>query len=420
MASRARTVAKAVFVLIVLFLIKNQQSRFDNHSVKNYLTDVREQSDNKILSLAPKPTKKTIQWFDIFHQQHGLRNSKNHVKIEECEFSNCILLEDYIVPDNDTRVEGPLSADAVIFQGIHVKNFLPSMRRDDKQVFVYAERETGRWMPKNVFNGKETSPTQATSTTVKQDDHYFPFASVFNWTMTYREDSDIFMPYGEIVSRQEAYERGYIQDLNAAEIKDYDQIYYNKTRDVVWLVSDCSTKSKRELYVKKLRRHISVDIYGACGSLSCPKHDNNCIDDIIRRYKFILSFENTFHKGYVTEKLFSWFLRDIVQVVYGMANYESITPSGSVINANDFHSPEELAVFMKLVGSDKHRYVEYLQIKDRYYVIGQKEEYQLAYCKLCEKLNDVDSNRRTYPDIALWWQLNNTDAFMNLYSQALA
>ena len=41
----------------------------------------------------------------------------------------------------------------------------------------------------------------------------------------------------------------------------------NKNKTAAWFVSHCATQARRELYVKKLKKHVDVDIYGKCGKL---------------------------------------------------------------------------------------------------------------------------------------------------------
>ena len=48
-----------------------------------------------------------------------------------------------------------------------------------------------------------------------------------------------------------------------------------------------------------------MDIYGACGSLKCPRSSAGaCFDMLNTKYKFYLAFENSNCKHYITEKFF--------------------------------------------------------------------------------------------------------------------
>jgi len=58
-------------------------------------------------------------------------------------------------------------------------------------------------------------------------------------------------------------------------------------------------------YAKELSKFIQVDIYGACGSLRCPRSQSQtCFDMLDEDYKFYLAFENSNCKDYITEKFF--------------------------------------------------------------------------------------------------------------------
>ena len=103
------------------------------------------------------------------------------------------------------------------------------------------------------------------------------FTGFFNWTATYRDDSDIRVPYGwfEAKDRPLAYPPKW-SDMNAV----WKSIPFNKTKFikalphtpesfrklaerpklVIWVASHCQTTSKREFYVKKLSRYIQVSI----------------------------------------------------------------------------------------------------------------------------------------------------------------
>ncbi|CAG2225808.1 unnamed protein product [Mytilus edulis] len=76
----------------------------------------------------------------------------------------------------------------------------------------------------------------------------------FNWTMTYRKDSEGFSPYALLKKQLHI------------PFKNYTSIFLNKTHNIAWVVSHCQTQSKREAYVKELSKYIDVDIYGKCGN----------------------------------------------------------------------------------------------------------------------------------------------------------
>ncbi|XP_023229832.1 glycoprotein 3-alpha-L-fucosyltransferase A-like [Centruroides sculpturatus] len=212
--------------------------------------------------------------------------------------------------------------------------------------------------------------------------------NLFNWTMSYRSDSDIRVKYGE-VCQLPTEEWEYVD-------KDYLQ---SKIGEVVWFVSNCHTSNNRIDYVAKLSEHIQVDIYGNCGKKKCqPSQSPECYDEILKHYKFYLSFENSNCKDYVTEKLFNVLNYDVIPVVMGSADYESIAPPHFVINAVDFPDPVNLAEFLKTVGSDGRLYNSYFEWK------GKFKSYLYPWmCELCKKLHFQGGERTERNYISKWW-----------------
>ncbi len=47
-----------------------------------------------------------------------------------------------------------------------------------------------------------------------------------------------------------------------------------KKKLVAWFVSNCFTTSGREKYVLELQKYVEVDVYGACGNLTCSHSDH--------------------------------------------------------------------------------------------------------------------------------------------------
>lgn len=71
------------------------------------------------------------------------------------------------------------------------------------------------------------------------------------------------------------------------------------------------------------RYHYDIDIYGYCGSLSCPKLQTKSCDNIVNKhYKFYLAFENSFSEDYITEKALRALQNNAVPIVYGGSNYK--------------------------------------------------------------------------------------------------
>lgn len=120
------------------------------------------------------------------------------------------------------------------------------------------------------------------------------YANIFNWTATYRHDSDIVAPYEKFVPFDE----------NVRTRPQNKSYAAGKTKKVAWFVSNCGARNTRREYAMELSKHIEVDIYGACGPLKCSRRDTKCFDMLNTDYKFYLSFENSNCRDYITEKFF--------------------------------------------------------------------------------------------------------------------
>lgn len=215
--------------------------------------------------------------------------------------------------------------------------------------------------------------------------------NMFNWTMSYRSDSDVVLPYGKFV------------DSDGGEAnRDYASIWKSKTDLAVWMVSHCNTSSARELFVEELSRHMNVNVYGYCGEYVCPKdRTHECYEYFEKRYFFMLAMENSVCKDYVTEKFFLPLMYDIVPVVLGGADYRDIAPSGSYIDALKFETPERLAEYLKHVAQNFQAYKSYLSWKAHTKVVPWVVS---DFCALCTKLHSKYFKRKTvYGNIHLWW-----------------
>ncbi|XP_059162579.1 glycoprotein 3-alpha-L-fucosyltransferase A-like [Physella acuta] len=202
--------------------------------------------------------------------------------------------------------------------------------------------------------------------------------------MTYRVDSDIFTPYSRLAFKP--------QPLN--ERPNYREIARNKTRSVMWLSGHCLVESKRYEYIKEMKKYIDVDVRGACGKY-CDE-EPPCMESLTPTYKFYLSFENSLCQDYVTEKFFKLFRKGthVVPVVRGKVDYEKYFPENTFINAANFRTAKDLALFLLKLGSDIESYSKYLEHIDLY---RETDDYfKSAGCTLCKALNTKKIEPKVY------------------------
>ena len=223
---------------------------------------------------------------------------------------------------------------------------------------------------------------------------------LFNWTMTYRRDSDIYHPYGFYIPLKE-------DDVKPSPSIDFSK---GKNKLVVWTVSHCG--GMRKSYVDKLREHVQVDVFGACGSGGCPSPGgiaSTSCNNILRTYKFQLAFENSYCVDYVTEKYWGSPLElGIVPVVLGGADYKALAIPGSYINVLDFPSPKALADYLMFLDKNNTAYNEYFQWKNKFKLGGCLHGNDLSQhypwmCELCALANNNSRGTKIYGDLAGFW-----------------
>ncbi|RUS78860.1 hypothetical protein EGW08_013402 [Elysia chlorotica] len=214
--------------------------------------------------------------------------------------------------------------------------------------------------------------------------------TAINMTCSYRTHSDVFVPYGRLV----------FQPKPLADRPNYYEIAQKKTKTVAWFVSNCNTPSRRMDYVRQMQPYIDVDIYGACGT-PCPRFQPQCESDLLDRYKFYLSFENSLCTDYVTEKFFKVFKDDVhvIPVARGGATYRRYFPANTFVDAADFPSPRHLAEHLKSLSSDTKKYAQMLEENDMYRMYGGLGS---MWCSLCELLNTKGPPQKTV-NMKRWW-----------------
>lgn len=140
----------------------------------------------------------------------------NNVLEQSCFYTNCKMSTDLNHLNNSSAIIFTMSRPLG-----HIPPIKRSMRHPDQV-----------WM----FFGLE-SPVH----TSRFGYRHYNWQNTMNWSMSYRTDSDIFFPYGILVTREKPL------------MRDYSAIYRSKTKHVAWAVSNCGAPSRRDDYVKEMK-----------------------------------------------------------------------------------------------------------------------------------------------------------------------
>ncbi|XP_068989852.1 alpha-(1,3)-fucosyltransferase C-like [Neodiprion pinetum] len=335
-------------------------------------------------SLGERKLKTVLYWTKMFGNKSFYFGEGDVFR--DCPISACRATHDR----KSLRVQ---DFDAVLFHGIQTNaSDLPPVRSQcQKYIFVLMEP------PANWGLDAAFIPDQ-----------------FYNWTMTYRRDSDIPRPYGYVIHSATntplyPFGTGTLHDLadnvviygNLPSTKNHTYRLEGKRVAAAWFVSHCRTASSRERYASELRRYVEVDIFGRCGDRRCPMNNVKCYDMLEARYYFYLAFENSLCQDYVTEKLYKVMNYDVVPVVYGAANYTEFAPPGSYINVADFEGPAHLAKHLRYLMNNPQEYAKYFWWKEHFFI---DLSHRVTLCNMCAMLHDEKSLAvSVISGLKKWW-----------------
>ncbi|KAG5676245.1 hypothetical protein PVAND_006094 [Polypedilum vanderplanki] len=338
-------------------------------------------------------TKNILFWTRFFNNTDWYTGEEEAgeevLKSVQCPVTNCFFTHNKELLDGDIT-----KFDAIAFHGPEFRTKpLPTVRSPD-QLYIFVSLE---------------SPTAVIDDLTKYKDFY-------NLTMTYRLDSDIEFDYGKVISIDTEKVIAPSKNPNWHDIDEdfYDEklmeMFKKKKSNIAWFVSNCFTRSRRSILVKKMQNLTTVDIYGQCGPLKCKVDTQECLDMLTSDYKFYLSFENSLCKDYITEKIYRPLTQYVIPIVFNGGNTTLFAPPKSFINANDYDTVEDLVNYLEFLNNNPKEYIKYFWWK-RYYYIKSHPVYQYTLCELCTKLNDetfMKSSHR-YPDINAWYKNDMCD-----------
>ena len=286
------------------------------------------------------------------------------------------------------------------------------------------------------------------------------FRNVFNATMSYRLDSEFWLPYGSMVrlkiqSYLERYGKESLVDMNDSKLDEHWKAINSEKksspeRGVVSIISNCNGSGYRKSLVEELGKLLkldngthALDTFGKCQLkltqsskfqknksplLDCQNADKwNCVKNLSKNYKFILSIENSRCKDYITEKFFSnALLAGSVPIVAGAkrAVYEKLAPGSSFIHVDDFESVQDLADRVNyLIGSGEENEKEYakyhewrkIEFDDEIKLTNLEEFNSVGVCGMCNVLWNFKNSGgkldgyKALPSVRNWWYAREND-----------
>ncbi|XP_047996084.1 alpha-(1,3)-fucosyltransferase C-like [Leguminivora glycinivorella] len=324
---------------------------------------------------------------------HYLRHGFDAFKSNDCQYKNCYVSHDA----NDLKHLDQFHA--IVFNGKDIPVMKPTSyrwpwHRSPSQKYVYANVESPQNYP-------------------MCDTHFNNF---FNWTWTYKLDSDLRWGYftvhdlmGHIV--------GPNKDMDWQESGPIDN--HTKTRlssksvAAAWFISNCKSRSLRENFVSDLGRELdlndlSLDVYGSCGTYTCDRgNPEKCGKMLEIKYYFYFAFENSIYPEYVTEKVLTALNHYTVPVVFGGANYSWYLPPGSYLNARELGAPRLAARMADIIDNHKNgngsMYHDFFRWRNHYRFKATIATESV--CSMCKLLNDPAAimENTVYSNLPEWW-----------------
>ncbi|XP_071092895.1 alpha-(1,3)-fucosyltransferase C-like isoform X2 [Haliotis cracherodii] len=363
-AGRHRSKLKSCIYCFAIILIANvvllsSLSRLLMPTTEMWLPKIRKNATRKHGTFVQKfPNKRTnlnktlqiLLWTPWFGDASWVTNFES--AFLPCPVSDCVLTS------NKSAIA---DSHAVVFHAMDLLNYflgypMPKYRRND-QVWVLHSLEP----PPNIAMD------------------FRSYVGVFNWTSSYRTDSDIQLPYFSIEKLAQ----------KTSSVKD---IAATKTAGVFWVASNCGDQARRQMVVRELQKHIQVDTYGKCGEYELKNMDD------IKHYKFYMALENSYCRDYITEKFATPVKHQQIPIVAGGGDYRKVAPPHSYIDISDFNTIQELAEYLKYLDKNDTAYNSYFDWT-REYRLGSANHVGNYFCKLCEALHDGTRPHQTYTDI---------------------
>lgn len=229
--------------------------------------------------------------------------------------------------------------------------------------------------------------------------------NVFNWSISYRQDSTVFVPFGTY-TRLSAEEK-----VTVARERANRNYAKEKKYNVSLTSSNCYNDARRYRLAAEINQNIKVDMFGKCNYKVCIFNTPEC-DKKLNLYKFHLALENSYCRDYFSEKFWETFEKDVVPIVAWKHSPGNLVHPHSYINIFDFPDINSFSLYLIKVLQSDELYNSYFEWKLNYKVGCH---YNCQWCPICEKLSNPEVPLQFIRDPYQWLRDDTCDPF-SIYS----
>uniref|UniRef100_A0A3B3SWE3 Fucosyltransferase n=1 Tax=Paramormyrops kingsleyae TaxID=1676925 RepID=A0A3B3SWE3_9TELE len=170
----------------------------------------------------------------------------------------------------------------------------------------------------------------------------------------------------------------------------------------VWMnfESNWNPAHERVKFYNLLKEHINISLFGRVTKYLTNQEYVSTVSSC----KFYLSFENSKHKDYITEKLYKPLDLGTVPIVLGppREQYENIVPGDAFIHVDDFLSPKELASRLHFLDENETEYHRYFEWKRHLKVKYVNFPIEHA-CRACDYLKKHSDEYSSFDNLNQWY-----------------
>ncbi|KAK8769417.1 hypothetical protein V5799_014118 [Amblyomma americanum] len=277
------------------------------------------------------------------------------------------------------------TSDAVVFAAESADLAdLPPYRRQS-QAWVFFAEGPHQW-----------TPSQDLSQTVP----------IFNWTMAFREDSDIVVPY-----------KAWKPIFGIPNVSKRVATFRAKARTAVWMISECEKQkleisgnssvagspwSGTERFINIVLDRIDVDIIFDCGRHLCASR-HECLNLLKDEYCFVFVMESSPCFEHPAQFIYDSFYYDIIPVLFGVGDFKHPLPPQTFIDTSKLEDPSDAVDALRKTGFSPRAYVNFMtQRQDSVHMLAVN-----SMCALCNALY-APPEKPLHKDSLLWWR-NRSD-----------